>query len=204
MALKLVTDENLLRELNGENKIPNKRSLRPVTDENLLRQLNAEEKPSKPSFMESIYKAMGIENQKNPIDFARDLAYGATKGAAQGAEMISQGRGAPTNKKTTQATRLLGNAMTGQPVPSTVEPFKYSDVQKYIEPIKSQKPDDWQTRLAQGIGSYLPYGIAGGASLPGQVAAGAAHGYATTEPGQKNLLSDYGMPAGKTGGAIES
>jgi NH3-dependent NAD+ synthetase len=203
MALKLITDENVLRELNGDNKSPARRNLRPITDENVLRELNSEP-PSKPSFAESIYKAMGIEKQRNPIDFARDLAHGVLEGAGKGAETISQGMGAPTNNKTTQATRLLGNAMTGQPIPSTVEPFKYSDIEKYVEPIKSQKPENWQSRGVNAIGSYLPFGLAGGASLPGQVAAGAAHGYATTEPGQKNLLSDYGMPAGKGGAAIES
>lgn len=55
--------------------------------------------------------------------------------------------------------------------------------------------------IEKGIGEYAPFGAAGGASLPGQLIAGAAHGYKTTMPEEQNLFGF--LPSGKLGGAIE-
>src|SRR5262249_34882234 len=81
--------------------------------------------------------------------------------------------------------------------------------------------------IAKGVGQYLPYGVAGGASLlpemeaiagstrlktlgksiantlanSGQVAAGATAGTALTDPEEKNFFDI--LPRGKTGGALE-
>lgn len=187
MAGEEVTDPELLRRLNSSTRGVE------VTDPELLSRLNSSKKenkaPKRLSFLETVERAMGIESQKTPMDFARNLLYGALKSGLQGAEAISQ---AGANKE----QGSLFNKTIGRPGKG----FKYEDVSQYIEPIKSPKPNDWQQNLAQGLGSYLPYGLLGGSTLPGQIAAGAAHGYATSEPNQENLI----FPQGKTGSALES
>lgn len=62
--------------------------------------------------------------------------------------------------------------------------------------------------FVEGAGSFAPYALAGGASLPGMMAAGVAHGALTAQDDEPTLLGRIPalkpfMPKGKLGAAIE-
>src|SRR5579862_833721 len=79
--------------------------------------------------------------------------------------------------------------------------------------IPMANPNEWEAtfgigkepgipeKIAQGIGTYLPYGVAAGASIPLQIAAGGLYGLNQGRPGQENLMGV--IPEGKVGAAIE-
>lgn len=132
-------------------------------------------------------------SQRSLIDPLRDAAKGA---------LVSLGNGGQS----------IASAVTGGYAPTV-------DMEQVFSGVGSPHPSVGGA-LAEGIGSYLPYGMAGGARLlpelggeglgakllsaianPGQAAAGAAFGYANTEPGETNFFGL--LPSGKGGGALK-
>lgn len=166
MALKLVTDESVLNQLNsGETTT---KRLRPVTDENTLRQLNSDD--NEESYAEKTQKMLGVKSLPlvNPLSFINDFGIGVGK---------------------------TGESIAHNYLGSKAAPLDWS--QFYLN--KNRTP---QNEVAENLGGYAPFGVAGGASLLGQGAAGAAYGATQTES-DKEIASGY-LPKGKVGGAIES
>lgn len=131
-------------------------------------------------------KAIGV----TPPGLIRDVIQGALTGAGRGGQLINQGlRKLPGAERLSQGIQRA----TGFSVPEPNINEVFSGVGSGDKSLASE--------FARGMGSYLPYGAAGGASLLGQVGAGVAHGAAMTNPGQENLFG-Y-LPEGRAGGALE-
>lgn len=122
--------------------------------------------------IEKIKNITGIG--KTPFDTLRDLASGVVVGLGKGGQFIAE-------------TLTGGNAPT----------VDFNQIQEAIKSPKQSIGGD----IVKGIGEYLPYGLAGGSSLLGQVAAGGTHGAATNDSNDQNLFG-Y-LPSGKMGSAIE-
>ncbi len=71
-----------------------------------------------------------------------------------------------------------------------------------FDELNPNKNIDVRNRILQGMAQYAPFGLAGGASLLGQVGAGLGFGATQTGSNEKNAMGL--LPEGKTGGAIES
>lgn len=110
---------------------------------------------------------------RSPLDSIRDVASGASSGLGKGGQFL--------------ASKLYGDSMPKVDMDEMFDPIS--------SPNKSIGGD-----LLKGVGEYAPYAVAGGASLPGLLAGGAAHGAATAKPDQSNLLGL--MPSGALGGAL--
>ena len=142
-----------------------------ATQEEMSNALNSHETSSKKQSNEDSF---GIDPNRTIVDSARDLAQGALTGLGKGGQAIA-------------------GAISGGHAPKI-------NMDEYFSPIGSKNEGE-SKNIVKGIGSYLPYGLAGGASLLGQVAAGAVHGGLTTEPEEQNLGGI--LPNGRIGGAIE-
>ena len=92
-----------------------------------------------------------------------------------------------------QSVQNVGNLLSGGAIPM-------ADQAKWESALGINNPNA-ADRLAQGIGGYLPFGLAGGAGLLGQTLAGGAYGLSQGRPGQENLMGL--LPEGKVGAAIE-
>lgn len=117
---------------------------------------------------------------RTPVDTLRDALAGIVGGLGKG-----------------------GQTIAGMFDPETA---KQADVSGLAEAIASPKKSVGG-EMVRGAGSYAPYAIAGGPSIIGQLAAGAAHGAATSEPGEEHLIGKL-LPKmdifkGKTGGAMQ-
>lgn len=130
---------------------------------------------------------------RTPVDTLRDLAYGALTGLGKGGQAIA-------------------SALTGGYAPTV-------NMDEVFAPVASPNKSIGG-EITKGVGSYAPYAIAGGATLlpemaaegglgaqissmlanPGQLAAGAGYGAATSEPGEKHLGG--WLPSGRLGGAL--
>lgn len=129
-------------------------------------------------------------SNRTPFDTIRDVGAGVIEGLGKGGQFIgSQMEKIPGFQKLQQSVQ----GATGISVP----PVNFDQL---VAPIASQNKSIGGN-LAQGIGEYLPYALAGGASIPGQLAAGAAHGAATTPQGDTNMFGL--LPNGPVGGAIK-
>lgn len=113
-------------------------------------------------------------NNRTPLDTLRDLGAGAISGLGKGGQFIA-------------------SKLTGGYAPTV-------DMDQMTAPIASPN-QSIGGQITKGVGSYLPYGAAGGASLVGQTLAGGASGLANTGDQESNLFGL--LPSGKTGGAIE-
>jgi hypothetical protein len=90
--------------------------------------------------------------------------------------------------------QFIAKTLTGGYAPS-------GDIDKLANAVGPQD-DSLVGNVAKGFGQYAPYAAIGGATLPGQLAAGSLSGAATTGSDESNLFGL--LPSGKTGGAIES
>ncbi len=111
---------------------------------------------------------------RTPVDTIRDLVGGALTGAAQGGQAVSQ---------------LLPGAPN-------------MNMEDYLSGISSPNKS-MGGDLAKSIGSYLPYGMTGGARFVSQIAPAIAHGFMTTQPGEENSLLGISLPSGRIGGALK-
>jgi hypothetical protein len=111
----------------------------------------------------------------------RDVAQGVVQGAVNAGDLINKGETGAVNA-------LFGSHL------------KAPDVSDVASPIGTGR-QDLSAKIARGLGSYLPYGAAGGSSILGQIIAGGASGAANTQPGEENLFGF--LPKGKIGGSIE-
>lgn len=116
-----------------------------------------------------------IGADRSPVDTIRDLLQGVTSGLGKGGQEIA-------------------SLATGGKAPKV-------DFDEMTNRIGSPN-QSIGGNITKGIGEYLPYALAGGATLPGQIAAGGAFGTATGKPEQENLFGF--LPKGKVGSAIES
>lgn len=116
---------------------------------------------------------LGI-NDRTPLDSVRDIAAGLVSGLGKGGQFVA-------------------STLTGGKAPK-------GDVDALANMIASKKQSTAGDFL-KGIGEYAPYGVLGGSSGLGQLAAGAFSGAATTNPDDQNLGGI--LPSGRTGGAIE-
>ena len=132
---------------------------------------NQQQQSSEPR---DLFAERGIDPNKKPSYFA-DVAKGTLKGALEGL-----GKGGETI-----ATVINPNAPRVD----------------WTKLLSGLQPETFSGKLAEGVTSYAPYAAAGGASLLGQLGAGAAYGAANTGSQEKNLGGF--LPAGKIGGAIE-
>jgi len=132
-----------------------------------------------------------LNSNRTPVDTIRDLLQGALVGAGKGGQFIGE-----QMMKIPGAQNLANYVQrkTGISVPDVDIEKEFSSVGSPNRSIAGE--------IEKGIGSYLPYGAAGGAGLIGQAIAGATHGAATANPDQQNLLGF--LPQGKYGSAIES
>lgn len=113
-------------------------------------------------------------NNRTPLDTLRDVGAGVVSGLGRGGQAI-------------------GSALTFGYAPKV----NWNEIEdKLASPRKSIAGN-----IERGIGNYLPYGVAAGPSLAGQLAGGGAYGAATTEPNESNLGGI--LPSGEAGGAVK-
>lgn len=117
--------------------------------------------------------ALGINN-RTPLDMIRDALSGAVTGLGKGGEFIAK-------------------TATGGYAPDFPETI--------ANQIASHTPST-AGQLVKGAAEYAPYADIGGASLLGQIGAGALSGAATTDRDETNLGGL--LPSGKVGGSIEA
>lgn len=131
----------------------------------------ADDIPSVPSEKQQFKYETGMN--RTPLDAVRDFASGAIKSLGQGGQFIA-------------------NKLTGGYAPQ-------GDIQGLANLVKSSNPDA-NTGTLETIGSYAPYGTAGGPSILGQMAGSFAHGALTANPNQQNAFG-Y-LPTGRLGAGI--
>jgi hypothetical protein len=131
-----------------------------------------QESNPKQEAIQSINYATGMN--RSPFSTLRDVGQGVLTGLGKGGQTIA-------------------DILTGGYSPKVDMDEMFSSVGSPNKSIGGN--------VAKGVGEYLPYVYAGGASLPGQLIAGGASGTALTEPGEENFGGF--LPSGKIGGAIK-
>lgn len=120
---------------------------------------------SKNQQMDQLQQVLGLN--RTPIDTLRDVAYGAVTGLGKGGQMIGDAmEKIPGFHKLQRAVQ----GATGISVPRV-------NMDEVFAPIASPNKS-MGGNLAQGLGAFAPYALAAGASIPGQIAAGAKIGRA--------------------------
>lgn len=129
---------------------------------------------------------LGTPGLKNPLNIVRDIGVGlGNAGQNLGGYMVEN-----LEKK----SPLFNKLRSMIPESARQEPINFEE---YVGPKNPTLPD----KLLQSASQYAPFGFAGGASIPGQIAASGAYGYSQTQPNEKNLGGL--LPEGRGGGALK-
>lgn len=139
--------------------------------------------------------AIGLD--RGPLDTVRDVAGGVMGGAQRLASTMGEAGqaignlAAPLRKYVPEWAKVVPNVNIREEMglagPNQV------DLEKMIS-------SDNPSRIAQGVGKYLPAIAAGGASIPGQMVANGLWGAVQAAPEQQNA-GGY-LPNGRIGGAV--
>lgn len=128
----------------------------------------------------------GEQGLRNPLNIVRDIGVGLGRtGQKVGNYFVEN-----LEKKDPLFKKLRSM------IPESVR-HEDIDFEKEYGPKNPTIPD----KMLQAASGYAPFGMAGGLSIPGQIAAGGAYGYTQTDPEEKNLFGI--LPNGRSGGGLE-